>query len=48
MWSLTSYKELHADGLDCDRWNRLHPGEERRRSWVEQQLADTDGVYVLA
>jgi pyruvate dehydrogenase E1 component len=48
VWSVTSYKELHNDGLDCDRFNRLHPGGERRRSWIEQQLADTDGVYVMA
>ncbi len=48
VWSLTSYKELHTDGLDCDRWNRLHPGEEPRRSWIQQQLDGTDGVYVLA
>ena len=48
VWSLTSYKELYTDGVDCDRWNRLHPGEEPRRSWIEQCLADTEGVYVLA
>ena len=48
VWSITSYKELHRDGLDCDRWNRLHPGEEPRTPWLRRCLADTEGVYVLA
>jgi len=48
VWSITSYKELHSDGVDADRWNRLHPGEPRRQSWIEQCLADTEGVYVTA
>ncbi len=47
-WSVTSYKGLYMDGLECDRWNRLHPGEERRVPWIERCLADTDGAYVLA
>ena len=48
VWSITSYKELHQDGLACDRWNRLHPDAQRRAPWVSQCLAGTDGVYVLA
>jgi pyruvate dehydrogenase E1 component len=48
VWSITSYKELHQDGLDCDRWNRLHPDGERRVPWVTRSLASTEGVYVLA
>jgi pyruvate dehydrogenase E1 component len=48
VWSITSYKALYADGVDTDRHNRLHPGAEPRTSWIEQQLADTEGVYVLA
>ena len=48
VWSITSFKELHSDGVDADRWNRLHPAEPRRQSWIETCLADTDGVYVTA
>jgi len=48
VWSVTSYKELYVDGCDCDRWNRLHPDGEARRSWIERSLEGTDGVYVLA
>ena len=24
-WSVTSYKALREDGLEVERWNRLHP-----------------------
>jgi pyruvate dehydrogenase E1 component len=48
VYSITSYKELHRDGIDTDRWNRLHPGEPPRQSWIEQTLAGTSGAYVLA
>ncbi len=48
VWSVTSYKELYVDGCERDRWNRLHPEEEARRSWIEQSLEGTGGVYVLA
>jgi len=48
VWSITSYKQLYMDGTDVDRWNRLHPAEPPRRSWVDRCLADTRGVYVLA
>ncbi len=48
VWSITSFKELYVDGADCDRWNRLHGDDDRKRSWIDQCLADTDGVYVIA
>ena len=28
VWSITSYKALHRDALDAERWNRLHPGSK--------------------
>ncbi len=28
VWSVTSYKELYNDGIETERWNRLHPGEK--------------------
>ena len=27
VWSVTSYKELHRDALEAERWNVLHPAE---------------------
>jgi pyruvate dehydrogenase E1 component len=48
VWSVTSFNELRRDGLDCQRWNMLHPGAGRRRSYVEQQLDGTAGPVVAA
>ena len=48
VWSITSYKALHRDALDAERWNRLHPGEDPRLSYIEQCLAKERGVYVMA
>ena len=30
VWSVTSFTELRREGLDVERWNRLHPLEEAR------------------
>ncbi len=48
VWSVTSYKELHRDGLESERWNMLHPGEETRRPYVSKCLENADGVFVAA
>jgi pyruvate dehydrogenase E1 component len=34
VWSVTSYKELRRDAMECDRWNLLHPGETPRVPYV--------------
>ena len=48
VWSVTSFNELRRDGIDCERWNLLHPDKPRRISYVEQQLADSQGPIVAA
>ena len=48
VWSVTSYKELRREALDCERWNLLHPTETPRRSYVETLLHDEEGVFVAA
>src|SRR5256885_16659065 len=48
VWSVTSFTELRRDGLGAERWNRLHPGAEPRKSWVERCLANTSGPIVAA
>src|SRR5690625_3019923 len=32
VWSATSYKQLHVDALDTERWNRMHPAADTRRT----------------
>jgi pyruvate dehydrogenase E1 component len=46
VWSVTSYKELHRDALECERWNVLHPGEKPRQPYVAQALAAEPGPII--
>ncbi|MCF8050947.1 MAG: pyruvate dehydrogenase (acetyl-transferring), homodimeric type [Desulfobacterales bacterium] len=48
VWSVTSYKNLYWDGIETERDNIRHPGEDRRPSFVAQQFAEEKGVYVAA
>jgi pyruvate dehydrogenase E1 component len=48
VWSVTSFNELRRDAMDVDRWNRLHPREEPRRSFVEESFAGRPGPFVAA
>ncbi|GGJ18426.1 pyruvate dehydrogenase (acetyl-transferring), homodimeric type [Deinococcus roseus] len=46
IWSVTSYKEIHQDALDVQRYNMLHPTAEPRKSYVAQQLENAPGVII--
>ena len=48
VWSVPSFTELRRDGIDVDRWNMLHPGEERRLSFAQQCLAGRPAGPVVA
>ena len=48
VWSVTSFNELRREGLDCERWNMLHPEAPRRASYVEQCLVQRSGPVVAA
>ena len=48
IWSATSYTELRREGLEIERWNRLHPTEPQRTSFVQRQLANTAGPVIAA
>ncbi|MCP4572229.1 MAG: pyruvate dehydrogenase (acetyl-transferring), homodimeric type [bacterium] len=48
VWSVTSYKELYRDAVECERWNLLHPGQAPRTPWVAERLAGENGVFVAA
>jgi len=48
VWSVTSYKALYRDGIDAERWNRLHPAEKPRVPYVTEQLENAPGVLVAA
>ena len=46
LWSATSYKTLREDALATERWNRLHPSQEQRKSVVSSLLEPTHGPIV--
>ena len=48
IWSVTSFNELRRDGLDVERWNRLHPTDDPRPSYVQKNLAERSGPVIAA
>ena len=48
VWSITSYKELHREALEAERWNMLHPGDEPRKPYISECLAEAQGAFVAA
>ena len=44
VWSATSFTELRRDGLEVERWNRLHPLQEPRQAYVGHQLSEVPTV----
>ncbi|HVM95592.1 MAG TPA: hypothetical protein VMT89_04350, partial [Candidatus Acidoferrales bacterium] len=48
VWSVTSWTELRRDGLATARWNRLHPLENPKQSYLEELLADEPYPVVAA
>jgi pyruvate dehydrogenase E1 component len=48
IWSVTSYKCLYTDGIEAERWNRLHPGQKPKVPYVTQCLDSSPGVLVAA
>jgi pyruvate dehydrogenase E1 component len=47
VWSVTSFTELRRHAMEDERWNRLHPTEEPRETFVEECLP-ADGSPVVA
>ncbi|WP_158908810.1 pyruvate dehydrogenase (acetyl-transferring), homodimeric type [Granulicella sp. L56] len=48
VWSVTSYNELRRDALAVERWNRLHPAEKERQSYLQTAMAGTQGPIIAA
>jgi pyruvate dehydrogenase E1 component len=44
VWSVTSFNELRREGIDCERWNTLHPEAKPRNSYVDSCLDDKTPV----
>jgi pyruvate dehydrogenase E1 component len=48
IWSVTSFTELRRDGIDCERWNMLHPESKPRVSHVEQCMSGRNGPVIAS
>jgi pyruvate dehydrogenase E1 component len=48
VWSVTSYNELTREARDVERWNRLHPTEEPRKSYVEALTENEEGPFIAS
>jgi len=48
VWSVTSFTELRRDGLECERWNLLHPTATQRVPYVTAQLDAHAGPVVAS
>jgi len=48
IWSVTSFTELRRDGIDCERWNMLHPEDLPRTSHIAQCMTDRSGPVIAA
>ncbi|MBB3102733.1 pyruvate dehydrogenase (acetyl-transferring), homodimeric type [Azomonas macrocytogenes] len=48
VWSVPSFNELRRDGLAVERWNRLHPSEKPKQTYVEQCLSGRQGPVVAS
>jgi pyruvate dehydrogenase E1 component len=48
VWSVTSYSELRRQALEAERWNRLHPDQAPKRSYIQSALEGVDGPIIAA
>jgi pyruvate dehydrogenase E1 component len=48
VWSVTSYVELHRDGIECERRGRLHSDGPAQKPFVTQALTMAEGPVVAA
>jgi len=48
VWSVPSFTELRRDGIESERWNRLHPTEKPRTSYVEECLGKRPGPVIAS
>jgi len=48
IWSVTSYKNLHLDAQEAERWNMFHPDKEAKVPYVSQATKGESGVFISA
>jgi pyruvate dehydrogenase E1 component len=48
VWSVPSYTEVRREALAVERWNRLHPAQPERKSYLETVLEGAAGPIIAA
>ncbi len=48
VWSVTSYKNLHYDALETERWNMLNPTKSPKEPYIKKVTKEEKGVFVSA
>jgi pyruvate dehydrogenase E1 component len=48
VWSVPSFTELRREGIESERWSRLHPTEKPRTSYVEECLGSRPGPVIAS
>jgi pyruvate dehydrogenase E1 component len=48
VWSVPSYTEVRREALAVERWNRLHPAEKAKKSYLETVLEGSEGPIIAA
>jgi len=48
IWSLTSSNQIYRDGQKISRWNRLHPNEKPKKSYIYKNFENTNGPVIIA
>ncbi len=48
IWSVTSYKNLHLDAQDTERWNMMNPDKKAKTPYVAQVTKGEKGIFISA
>jgi pyruvate dehydrogenase E1 component len=48
IWSVTSYKKLHLDAQETERWNLMNPDKEPKLPYISEITKGESGVFVAA
>ncbi len=48
VWSVTSYKNLHVDAMNTERWNMLNPEKKAKVPYIAEVTKGEKGVFISA
>jgi pyruvate dehydrogenase E1 component len=48
VWSVTSYKNLHTNALEVERWNMMNPTKKAKIPYISELTNNESGVFVAA